>query len=75
MSTTDRNYTTVTVVYHFPHLGEGVDLDAQEDLRSRVRDLRNDYESAARILGCELEELSVDVEVSASVDFGAKAVH
>jgi len=53
-----------------PRITETVDLDAQDELRAHVSRLRDDFEFAARILGCEPEEITIDVEVFAKVDFG-----
>lgn len=69
-----NNFTVVTIELRFPHVGDWVDLDGQEELESRVRGLRNNFNFAARILGCEPEEVNRDTRVDASVDFGAKSV-
>lgn len=58
--------------WRFPHLGETVDLDGQDDLRAHVRHLFDDSELTARVLDCEPEEVSMDVEVTATVDFGER---
>ena len=60
--------------WRFPHVTKTVDLDGQDELRAHLCSLRDDYEFIARVLGYEPEEVNVDVEVVASVDFGAEGV-